>query len=61
MDLAHWKEFTLLGEAEELAWKIRAKITALGGADYVVLNPLNWGMEQLELLATDVLPLVAKG
>jgi hypothetical protein len=25
-----------------------------------VLNPLNWGMEQLELLAGEVLPRVAK-
>jgi probable F420-dependent oxidoreductase len=60
MDLPYWKEYYLLGEAEELAEKIRAKSAALGGCDYVVLNPLNWGMEQLELLAGEVLPRVAR-
>ena len=39
-----------------LAAKIRAKVTALGGCEQIVLNPLNWSMEQLELLANDVLP-----
>jgi len=47
-------------EAEELAEKIRAKVAALGGCEQIVLNPLNWGMEQLELLAGEVLPRVAK-
>jgi alkanesulfonate monooxygenase SsuD/methylene tetrahydromethanopterin reductase-like flavin-dependent oxidoreductase (luciferase family) len=60
MDLPYWKEFYLLGEAEELAEKIRAKVAALGGCEQIVLNPLNWGMEQLELLAGEVLPRVAK-
>src|SRR5205823_2877085 len=57
MDLPYWREYYLLGEAEELAEKIRAKTATLGGCEYIVLNPLNWGMEQLELLAADVLPL----
>src|SRR6266851_1502802 len=60
MDLPYWKEFYLLGEAEEVAEKIRAKAQALGGCEHIVLNPLNWGMEQLELLAGEVLPRVAK-
>jgi len=60
MDLPYWKEFYLLGEAEELAEKIRAKVVALGGCEHIVLNPLNWGMEQLELLAAEVLPRVAR-
>jgi alkanesulfonate monooxygenase SsuD/methylene tetrahydromethanopterin reductase-like flavin-dependent oxidoreductase (luciferase family) len=60
MDLPYWKEFYLLGEAEELATKIRAKVAALGGCEQIVLNPLNWGMEQLELLAAEVLPRVAR-
>ena len=58
MDLPYWREYYLLGEAEELAEKIRAKTATLGGCEYIVLNPLNWGMEQLELLAADVLPRV---
>jgi hypothetical protein len=60
MDLPYWKEFYLLGEAEEVVEKIRAKAQALGGCEHIVLNPLNWGMEQLELLAGEVLPRVAK-
>ena len=49
MDLPYWQEFYLLGEAEELAERIRGKIEALGGCEWVVLNPLDWGTEQLEL------------
>jgi probable F420-dependent oxidoreductase len=60
MDLPYWKEFYLLGEAEELAEKIRAKVANLGGCEYIVLNPLDWGIEQLELLANEVLPRVAR-
>jgi alkanesulfonate monooxygenase len=59
MDPPYWQEYYLLGEAEELAEKIRGKLAALGGVEYVVLNPLNWGMEQLERLAGEVLPRVA--
>ena len=59
MDLDYWREFYLLGEAEELADRIRGKLDALGGCEWVVLNPLDWGAEQLELLAGEVLPRVA--
>lgn len=61
MDLPYWREFYLLGEAEELAEKISAKIQALGGCEHVVLNPLTWRIEQLELLAGEVLPRVVRG
>jgi len=59
MDLPYWRQYYLLGEAEELAEKIRARIDVLGTAEHVVLNPLHWGMDQLELLAGEVLPRVA--
>jgi probable F420-dependent oxidoreductase len=59
MDLDYWREFYLLGEVEELADRIRGKVAALGGCEWVVLNPLDWSMEQLELLAGEVLPRVA--
>ena len=50
----------LLGEAEEVAERIRAKVDALGGGvEHVILNPVNWASEQLELLAAEVLPRVA--
>jgi alkanesulfonate monooxygenase SsuD/methylene tetrahydromethanopterin reductase-like flavin-dependent oxidoreductase (luciferase family) len=60
MDLPYWKEFYLVGEAEELADRIRAKTAALGGCEHIVLNPLHWGLTQLERLAADVLPRVAR-
>jgi hypothetical protein len=60
MDLGYWREFYLLGEAEELAERIRGKVEALGGCEWLVLNPLGWGAEQLELLAGEVLPRVVK-
>jgi len=60
MDLPYWREFYLLGEAEELAEKIRAKVANLGGCEHIVLNPLDWSVEQLELLANEVLPRVAR-
>jgi alkanesulfonate monooxygenase len=60
MDLDYWREFYLLGEAEELADRIRGKVDALGGCEWIVLNPLDWEAEQLELLAGEVLPRVAR-
>ena len=39
--------------------RISARIAALdGGVDNIVLNPLNWSPEQLELIAGHVLPQV---
>lgn len=58
MDLEYWQEFYLLGEAEQVAERIRGKIEALGGVDHVVLNPLTWDPAHLDVLAHDVLPLV---
>jgi alkanesulfonate monooxygenase len=61
MDLPYWREYYLVGEAEELAERIRGKLDALGGCEWIVLNPLDWSLEQLELLAAEVLPRVKKG
>jgi alkanesulfonate monooxygenase SsuD/methylene tetrahydromethanopterin reductase-like flavin-dependent oxidoreductase (luciferase family) len=62
MDLDYWKTYYLLGEAAEVADRISARIQALdGGVDTIVLNPLNWGLEQLELIAGEVLPRVKGG
>lgn len=59
MDLDYWRTYYLLGEAEALAERISARIAALdGGVDQIVLNPLDWDMEQLELIAGEVLPRV---
>ena len=56
MDLDYWREFYLLGEAEDVADRIRGKIEALGGVEHVILNPLDWDPATLEVLAADVLP-----
>lgn len=59
MDLDYWKTYYLLGEAAEVADRISARIQALdGGVDTIVLNPLDWSLEQLELIAGEVLPRV---
>ena len=56
MTLDFWRNYYLLGEAEEVAERIRAKVAALGGGvEHVILNPVNWDMGQLELLAGEVL------
>jgi alkanesulfonate monooxygenase len=62
MDLDYWRTYYLLGEAEEVAERITARIAALdGGVDHIVLNPLDWSLEQLELIAGEVLPRVKGG
>jgi alkanesulfonate monooxygenase len=62
MDLDYWKTYYLLGEAEDVAARISARIAALdGGVDHIVLNPLDWSLEQLELIAGQVLPRVTGG
>ena len=59
MDLDYWRTYYLLGTAQEIADRISARIAALdGGVDTIVLNPLTWGLEQLELIAGEVLPRV---
>src|SRR5204863_9698147 len=61
MDLEYWKTYYLLGEAADVAERIRARVDALDkGVEYIVLNPLGWGIEQLELLAGEVLPAVRR-
>jgi probable F420-dependent oxidoreductase len=55
MDLPYWRTYYLLGEADELVERIRARVEALGGMDWIVLNPLSFDPEQLERLATEVL------
>ena len=58
MDLDYWQEFYLLGQAEEVADKIRGKVAALGGVDHLILNPLTWDLRDLDVLAERVLPLI---
>ncbi len=58
MDLDYWQQFYLLGEADEVAAKIRGKVAALGGVDHLILNPLTWDLRDLDVLAERVLPLI---
>jgi alkanesulfonate monooxygenase len=61
MDLDYWRTYYLLGTAQEVADRISARIAALdGGVDQIVLNPLDWSLEQLELIAGEVLPRVVR-
>jgi probable F420-dependent oxidoreductase len=59
MDLAYWQEHYLLGEAAAIVERINRRIAAVGRMEWVVLNPVDWDLEQLERLASDVLPHVA--
>ncbi len=56
MDQDYWRTHYLLGEAEEVIEKIRHRIDACGGMEWVVLNPLSFEPEQLERLAGEVMP-----
>jgi alkanesulfonate monooxygenase len=61
MDLDYWRTHYLLGEASEVAERISARIAALdGGVEWIVLNPLTWDREQLEVLSSEVLPAVRR-
>ncbi|MDJ0269925.1 MAG: TIGR03619 family F420-dependent LLM class oxidoreductase [Aigarchaeota archaeon] len=60
MDLDYWREYYLLGTVDELARKIRARINALEGVDWVVLNPLTFGESQLRLIADELFPKIEK-
>lgn len=62
MDLDYWRTYYLLGEAEEVAEKIGRRLAVLDGrVGHIVLNPLTWSVEQLELIAREVLPRVSNG
>jgi len=56
MDRDFWRTHYLLGDADEVVEKIRRRIEACGGMQWVVLNPLSFEPEQLERLAGEVIP-----
>lgn len=57
MDLDYWKTYYLLGEAEHIADKVHKRLDALNGrVSDVIFNPMNWSIEQLELIANEVIP-----
>src|SRR5262245_20735212 len=60
-DLDFWQNHYLVGEAEDVARRICARVEAFGGCEHVILNPVDWSLEQLHLMAEEVLPRVVKG
>ncbi len=61
LDLDFWRTYYLVGEAEEVAEQISKKVHALGeSVEHIILNPVNWQLDQLEMIARDVLPKVRK-
>ena len=60
MDLPYWQEYYLCGEVEQIAEKIAGRVKALGGCEWIALNPITWKEEQLDMIAHEVLPLVEK-
>jgi alkanesulfonate monooxygenase SsuD/methylene tetrahydromethanopterin reductase-like flavin-dependent oxidoreductase (luciferase family) len=60
-DLDFWKAHYLVGEAEEIAERICGRVEAFGGCEHLILNPVDWSLDQLHLMAEEVLPLVMKG
>lgn len=56
MESGYWRTHYLLGEAEEVVERISRRIDACGGMEWVVLNPLSFEPDQLELLAGEVMP-----
>lgn len=59
-DVGFWEAHYLLGEAQEIAARICARVEASGGCEHIILNPVDWSYEQLELMASEVLPRVRK-
>jgi alkanesulfonate monooxygenase SsuD/methylene tetrahydromethanopterin reductase-like flavin-dependent oxidoreductase (luciferase family) len=60
-DLEFWKGHYLVGEADELAERICARIEAFGGCEHLLLNPVDWSFDQLHLIAEEIIPRVLKG
>jgi hypothetical protein len=57
MDLDYWKTYYLLAEPEAIAEKVRSRLAALDKTvTHIIFNPMNWSLEQLELIATEVIP-----
>ncbi len=56
MNLEYWQKHYLLGTAEEIICHIRERIAAVDGMSHIILNPLSFDKDQLEILAEEVMP-----
>jgi len=54
MNMEYWRNFYLLGTAEEVRAKIRAKIEGLEGVEWLVLNPITFDMKQLVKIVEEI-------
>jgi probable F420-dependent oxidoreductase len=59
-DLEFWRTHYLVGTPAEVAERVCEKVNAMGGVSHVIFNPVDWSMSQLELLASEVRPLILK-
>lgn len=60
MDLEFWQKHYLVGEPEHVAVRVCEKVEAMGGVAHCIFNPVDWTIEQLEMLANDVRPRIEK-
>jgi alkanesulfonate monooxygenase SsuD/methylene tetrahydromethanopterin reductase-like flavin-dependent oxidoreductase (luciferase family) len=60
-NLDFWQNHYLVGEAEDVAQRICARVEAFGGCEHIIMNPVDWSMEQLHLISEEILPRVIKG
>ena len=64
MSQDYWRSYYLIGTTDEIVDRICESVASPdNGVNAIILNPANWSLEQLDLIARDVLPKVtqAKG
>lgn len=60
-DLEFWQTHYLVGTPMQVAERVCEKAKAMGGVGHIILNPVDWSIEQLELIASEVRPHILKG
>jgi alkanesulfonate monooxygenase len=56
LNFADIEQYYLVGSPEELIPRISARMEATDGLDHIVLNPLSFDLDQLRLIAEDIMP-----
>jgi len=56
LSFEHIQQNYLVGTPDEVARKIKTRLNATDGMDHVVLNPINWELDQLEAIRNEVIP-----
>jgi alkanesulfonate monooxygenase len=60
MDFEYWKTHYLVGTVEELTKKIKEKIDAVEGSEWIVLSPPTLDRRQLKLIVEEIFPKLNK-